>query len=407
MNILLINHYAGSPSYGMEYRPYHFAKEWIKTGHTVTIIASSFSHLRSAQPKCETPITNENVNGIQYIWLKTPEYHGNGFWRILNMLSFTAQLCVRTLSIKKPDIVIDSSTYPLTIYGAAKIAKRCGAQLVFEVHDLWPLTPMELGGLSRWHPFIMVMQHAENYAYKNANRVVSLLPEAKEHMISHGMSPAKFVYIPNGIDVSSWQLSDSLPEEHTNLLKKLKRKDKFIVGYAGAHGIANALQYFIRAAGILREQDRIHVLLVGQGPEKEDLQYLVKTKNLGNVSFLPSIPKTSIPALLAEMDAVYIGWNRNSLYRFGVSPNKLMDYMMAAKPVIHAIEAGNDLVAESGCGISVAPENPKAIADAVLHLFEMSQEERAAMGRQGSDYVKAHHDYSVLARKFLEIGYNK
>ena len=147
--------------------------------------------------------------------------------------------------------------------------------------------------------------------------------------------------------------------------------------------------------------------MVGQGPEKEDLQYLVKTKNLGNVSFLPSIPKTSIPALLAEMDAVYIGWNRNSLYRFGVSPNKLMDYMMAAKPVIHAIEAGNDLVAESGCGISVAPENPKAIADAVLHLFEMSQEERAAMGRQGSDYVKAHHDYSVLARKFLEIGYNK
>ncbi|MCK4527818.1 glycosyltransferase family 4 protein [candidate division WOR-3 bacterium] len=403
MNILLINHYAGSPYHGMEYRPYYFALEWTKAGHSVTIVAASFSHVRFFQPKCLEPITIEAIDGIQYVWLKTPGYHGNGLKRVTNMFSFAGQLLTMSLPIEKPDVVLDSSTYPLTIFGANKIARKYGAKLIFEVHDLWPLSPMELGGFSKWHPFIMVIQWAENYAYKNAHRVVSLLPEAKGHMIYHGMSPEKFVYIPNGIDVSGWQLSNSLPEEHAKLLEKLKRNSKFIVGYAGAHGIANALQYFVKAAEMEKEEDKIHFLLVGQGPEKEPLQSLAKNKNLKNISFLPSVPKTSIPTLLAAMDALYIGLKHQPLFRFGVSPNKLMDYMMAAKPVIHAIDAGNDLVAESGCGISVAPEDPKAIADAVIHLFKMSQEKRDVIGQKGHDYVKIYHDYAVLAKKFLEV----
>lgn len=402
MNILLINHYAGSPYHGMEYRPYYFAKEWLKAGHTVTIVASSFSHPRFAQPECEFPVTIENIDDIQYVWIKTPEYHGNSFGRILNMFSFAAQLRVKTLPIKKPDIVIDSSTYPLTIYGANKIAGRYGARLIFEVHDLWPLSPMELGGYSKYHPFIMVMQRAENYAYRNAHRVVSLLPKARKHMISHGMSSEKFVYIPNGIDVSSWQLSEALPEEHKNLLEELKRKGKFIVGYAGAHGIANSLQYLLKSAAIIEEYHNIHFLLIGGGPEKRTLQLLAKTEGIYNIDFLPPIPKTSIPELLALIDIAFIGWNRSPLYRFGVSPNKLFDYMMAGRPVVHAIDAGNDLVGESGCGISVPPENPQAIADAILYLFKMSPGKRKAMGQNGQEYVKTHHDYSVLARKFLE-----
>jgi glycosyltransferase involved in cell wall biosynthesis len=210
---------------------------------------------------------------------------------------------------------------------------------------------MELGGYSKYHPFIMVMQRAENYAYKNAHRVVSLLPEAKEHMISHGMSPAKFVYIPNGIGIPSWLLSENLPEEHKNLLERLKRKGKFIVGYAGAHGIANSLQYLIKAAAILKEHHNIHFLLVGQGPEKRSLQLFAEKERLRNISFFSPVSKTSIPRLLAYIDAAYIGLKHEPLFRFGVSPNKLLDYMMAGRPVVHAIDAGNDLVSESRRGI--------------------------------------------------------
>jgi len=306
------------------------------------------------------------------------------------------------LPIEAPDVVIDSSTYPLTVYGSGRIARKYGCKLIFEVHDLWPLSPLELGGYPRWHPFIVVMQYAENYAYRNAHRVVSLLPKAREHMVHHGMSSEKFIYIPNGIHVSSWRLSDSLPEKHAKLLGKLKRDGKFIIAYTGAHGVANALQHLVKAAGILREHSEIHFILVGQGPEKETLKALAKYADLANVSFLPPIFKSAIPTLLSYMDAVYIGLKRNPLFRFGVCPNKLMDYMMAGKPIISAIEAGNDMVRDSGCGISIFAEDPHAIADAILNLSELSREQREEMGRRGHEYVKSHHDYAVLAKRFIE-----
>jgi len=402
MKILIVNHYAGSPRYGMEYRPYYFAKEWIRAGHYVTIISSSFSHLRFNQPACDRPITYEYIEGIKYFWLKTPEYHGNNLRRIVNMISFAMQVLIKTIPFEKPDIVIDSSTYPLTIFGLHKIARKFSSKLIFEVHDLWPLSPMELGGFSKWHPFILVMQYAENYAYKHADRVVSIVPKAKEYMVAHGMSPDKFVYIPNGINTSAWQLSDSLPKEHKNLLTKLKRRGKFIVGYAGAHGIANALQYFVETARLLKKNDKINFLLVGQGPMKKDLQSFAEREKLNNVSFLPVVPKINIPDIFRYVDIFYIAANRNPLYRFGVSPNKMFDYMLAGKPIINAIDAGNDLVTESGCGISVPPEDPQAIADAIFQFTLMSQEERTAMGQRGHEYVKSHHDYLVLAKKFLE-----
>ncbi|HTG81711.1 MAG TPA: glycosyltransferase, partial [Geobacteraceae bacterium] len=115
------------------------------------------------------------------------------------------------------------------------------------------------------------------------------------------------------------------------------------------------------------------------------------------------VSKSSIPALLAAMDALYIGLQRQPLFRFGISPNKLMDYMMAGKPVINAIEAGNDPVAESGCGISVCSENSDAIAEAIQELMGMNEAEREVMGMRGKEYVLKHHDYRVLARKFVEI----
>ncbi|MCK5613580.1 glycosyltransferase, partial [Candidatus Pacearchaeota archaeon] len=146
MNILIVNHYAGSKTHGMEFRPYYFAQEWIKAGHNVTIIASSFSHLRFVQPKCSKKISIELIDNIKYVWLKTKPYQGNGFRRVLNMFSFTWQLWSKSFPVEVPDVIIDSSTYPLTIFGSNKIAKRYGAKLIFEVHDLWPLTPMELGG---------------------------------------------------------------------------------------------------------------------------------------------------------------------------------------------------------------------------------------------------------------------
>jgi glycosyltransferase involved in cell wall biosynthesis len=97
---------------------------------------------------------------------------------------------------------------------------------------------------------------------------------------------------------------------------------------------------------------------------------------------------------------LYISLQRNPLFRFGISPNKLFDYMMAERPVIQAIEAGNDIVGESGCGLTILPEDPDALVAAIDHLIEIGEAERGRLGTSGLRYVMMHHDYRKLAAMF-------
>ena len=404
MNILLINHYAGSREHGMEYRPYYLAREWQRLGHQVRIVAASCSHLRLKSPGLNGAVTEELVDGVPYVWLKTPAYQGNGSRRAGNMLAFVGQLFrhASRLTQPKPDVIIASSTYPLDNLPARFMARRCGAKLVYEVHDLWPLSPVELGGMSARHPFIQVMQWAENFAYRSADRVVSMLPNARAHMEAHGMDAGKFAHVPNGISVAEWKDENTpLPESHAAVLSRLRESGQFIVGYAGGHALSNALGYLLDAARLL-PAERVTFVLVGSGTEKENLMNKVRALELRNVIFLPAVAKNLIPALLCGMDALYIGWQNRPIYRFGVSPNKIFDYLMACRPVIHSVSASNDVVAESGCGLTVPPENPDAIAKAIRQLMALSPSEREQMGRRGREFVVQHHDYRILAKRFLD-----
>jgi glycosyltransferase involved in cell wall biosynthesis len=405
MRILYINHYAGSPRHGMEYRPYYLAREWASAGHEVQIIASAQSHIRSRQPQLAGKRRlDETIDGIRYMWFRTPAYHSNGIARVRNMGSFVSRLFFESKCIAaefKPDVVIASSTYPMDIWPAHRIARLAGAKLVFEIHDLWPLTPMELGRMSRWHPFIMLLQAAENYAYRHADVVVSMLPKVREHVETHGMAPGKLHVVPNGINPSEWAgASEELPAALGNLLAALRGQGRPVIGYAGTHGVSNALDTFLEAAKLMRDED-VAFVLVGGGPDKAALQRWVVAERLSNVYFFDPIPKGQIPALLQRFDVVYIGWRRQALYRFGIAPNKLMDYMMAARPVLHAVEAGNDPVAEARCGLTVVPEDPPATAHGIRALLALSEAERKAMGQRGKDFVLGNLIYPILAKRFL------
>ena len=402
MNILLINHYAGSTRHGMEFRPFYLAREWVRAGHCVQIVAASFSHIRAIQPELNDFVLNEQIEGIDYRWYATPSYQGNGAGRVKNMLAFMRALWrdgPRLARVFKPDVVIASSTYPMDIWPARRIAKLANAKLVYEVHDLWPLSPMELGRMSKWHPFIMWVQMAEDYAYRHADKVVSILPKAKEYMCSRGMAPQKFVYVPNGVDEEEWAQSADLPQEVKESLDALRAKGLPLVGYAGTHGLSNALDVLLDAASRLK--GKAEVVMVGTGPDREALLARVASEGLTNVTMLPAISKQSIPRFLDDVDIAYIGWHPNPLYRFGISPNKLMDYMMAGKPVVHSVSAGNDPVTEAGCGITVPPGDIVAVVDAVLELAAMSQSARNCMGQAGKTAILQNQTYKVLAKRFL------
>lgn len=401
MNIILINHYAGSNIHGMEFRPYYLAREWVKIGHDVTIIAASFSHLRHKNSDISV-ITEEVIDGIRYIWLPVNKYQGNGVMRFKNMLAFIYQLYhnLGKLAQIEPDVVIASSTYPLDSYPAYKLARMTGAKFAFELHDLWPLSPMELGGMSKWHPFIMLMQRGEDFWCRHADKVISILPKTEEYLRTRGLKGGKFCHIPNGIVLSEYDNVLPLKADYAELLDKLHNSGKFLIGFAGAHGIANALNVLLYAAQKLQNTDAYFVL-VGQGQEKENLKALVQKLKLDNVLFLDSIPKKMVPAFLNKMDVLYIGWQNKPIYRFGISPNKLMDYMMAAKPILHSVTAGNDLVQEAHCGISVPAEDVDAVADAVKKFIAMDKADLSVLGENGKEYVVKHHDYKVLAEKFI------
>jgi len=402
--ILYVDHYAGSPRHGMEYRPYCFAREWQKLGHDVTIVAASFAHVRQVNPSVSAELQLERVDGIDYFWIRTPKYTGNGAQRAINIFAFVGKLLRYSRKVAdacRPEVVIASSTYPIDIYPCWRIARRYGAKLVFELHDLWPLSPIEIGGMSRWHPFAAVMQMGENFACTRSDFVVSILPKAFEYLVDHGLDASRFVHIPNGVVLDDWsELAPSPLAKHVlEQFAGLTATGYFIVTYAGAHGPANNLQLLIEAARQMRG-DAVMFCLFGAGSEKEALKSSVRSLGLNNVRFFDPVPKSAIPSVLRASSALFFSLTPSPLFRYGISPNKLIDYMMAGRPIIAAVSAGNNPVVEHECGLSVGATDVNGVVQGVRKLMEMGDAARDRMGEAGHRAVLEEYSYQELAERF-------
>lgn len=369
------------------------------------MIAADYSHLRIKNPKVRKDFQTEDIDGITYHWIKAGEYEGNGVKRALTMFRFVGKLWLHAGKIVKeyrPDVVITSSTYPLDTYAGQRIAKKGRAKLIHEVHDMWPATLIELGGMSRYHPFVLLIQLAENCAYRHSVHVVSLLPSAKEYMTEHGMKPERFVTIPNGIVKEDWENPEPLPESHRKVLEKLKADGKFIAGYFGGHALSNALDVILDAAKVVKEE-KIQFVLVGNGVEKERLVKRAEKEKISNVLFLPPVPKRAVPDLLRYFDCSVISLLRSPLYRFGICLNKMYDSMMAAKPILFAVDAPGSPVEDYRCGITIRTGQTNEIAEAMEELYRMPETERWEMGERGRKAVLEHFTYDVLAEEFERL----
>lgn len=404
MNILYINHYAGSPTMGMAFRPYYLAREWKNLGHTVRIVGASFSHLRTKNPLVSYDFELQEIEGVQYQWIKTDEYIGNGVKRAMTMLQFCYKLWSKAENVVKdfnPDVVITSSTYPLDTYPAQKIARLAKAKLIHENHDLWPLTLETIGGMSKFHPFCLLMGMGLSSAIKNSDHIVCLLPYAYEYFKEYGLRDLnKFSHIPNGVVLEDWGSNVELPQVHKELFDKLK--DKFIVGYAGGHALSNALDTLIESASLI-DNDNIAIVLVGKGVEKERLMQKAKDLSCSNVYFLPPVGKLQVPELLKYMDVVYVGSEKSLLLHYGASLNKLYDYMMAGKPIIYGVDSRNKEVIDANCGFIVEPQNINDLKNTIVELSTFSNEKLKELGLNGKRWVLDNCEYKILAKKFAEL----
>ena len=405
MNILYVEHYAGSPYYGMEYRPYYLSREWVKQGHNVTILGASYSHLRQHQPDVDHDFQEEIIDGIRYVWLKTPNY-GGSVARIRNIMSFVWKLrrnVKKIAKLYKPDVVIASSTYTLDNIPANKIAKAAKAKYVYELHDIWPLSPMLIGGYSKYHPFIVVMQWGENYAYKHVDKVVSLLWNAEEHCKEHGLKEGKFVCVPNGYNPEEWTdeaFHQEIPAEHTRAFSELR--DKKVIGFAGSLSPSGALMTFVQAANELKDRKDIQFVLVGKGQEEDALRKYVNDNGLVNVTFLSAVPKSIVPSIIPHFDIAYYGGYHSILHKYGTCANKLTDYMLSGKPIIQAIDEPGSVVCQVGCGLQVEAENPQKIAQAIVKIVDLSNKEKDEMGLKGEEYARKNLTWDLLSRKFIQ-----
>jgi len=333
------------------------------------------------------------------MWVKMPYYHSSkSILRAWHMLLFAWRLLrLPTHILPKPDNIVVSSPSPFPILNAARWCRTYGAKLVFEVRDLWPLSVIHLGNVKVSHPFIRLLQYIEHFAYRRSDAVVSVLSHSRGYMTEHGMAPEKFNYIPNGIDIDEIRTKNDPDEEVLALLPK----GKFIVGYVGALGIANDLTYLIDAARKLRTEDGIHFVLVGEGSEEESLRSYAE--GLDNVTFTGSVSKSRVQSVLALFDLCFISLKKEKLFHYGVSPNKMFDYMAAAKPVLYAVESGNNMVKEAECGVQVEPQNVEKIAQSIVDISRLTPTERIKWGENGYNFLLQYHTFSVLAKRYSTV----
>lgn len=406
MNILILNHYAGSPELGMEFRPYYLAREWIKLGHKVFIVAADFSHLRLKQPSVVYNLQYEKVDEINYFWLKTLKYTSANYKRLLNMLAFILKSVIYFKKISKivnPQVVIASSTYTFDIYPAYFIARKSDAKLVIELRDLWPLSPMILGNYSKMNPFIWTMQRAANFSYRRCDCCISVLANAKDYLVQHGLKEEKFFYIPNGFSEDELRSTrKQIPGEYAELLSRIKVKSKTIIGYTGGHAPSNALKSLMEASKYFANNDDITFVLIGDGSQKHELMESVRLNDQKNVYFLPTISKSLMPKLLMQFDILYAGGIKSILHSYGTSFNKITDYMLAKKPIIFAVDEPDSLIKKTGCGIQIPAENISELIKVIKFLSELPTVERNNMGEKGRKYALKELKYRSLAKKFIK-----
>lgn len=397
-----INQYSSTPETAMGGRHYYLAQELAKKGHQVYVIAGRYSHLLRNPKKFEEQyLVEEIIPNFSFVWVNLPEYEeAHSKQRVLNWFKFSWLL--RTLANiipVKPDVILYSSPSLIGYLGAKYLANKFNTPFIFEVRDIWPLTLMELGGHSPSHPFIKFMQWIEDRAYRKADYVFSNLYNAIEHMQSRGLDSSKFHWIPNGIPLDEVSQKQPLSTETFTQLPQ----NKFIVGYTGTIGVANAIDDLIEAAQMLSNNPHLHFVLVGSGKEKDNLIQKVNTLGLQNITFIDAIPKKQIQSMLEQFDVCYIGWQKNPLYRFGIAPNKLPEYLYAGKPIIHAFSGKGDIVQQAQAGITIEAEDPQAIVGAVEQLYALTAEQRQQLGANGKQFVLQNLEYAMIAEKLENI----
>jgi glycosyltransferase involved in cell wall biosynthesis len=401
MHILLIHQAFAAINEPGGTRHHEIARYLVTQGHQVTIITSPVSYLTGENSGGKTRwVTRENSEpGITI--LRAYNYaalHRSFFHRLLSFFSFMFSSFFIGLGVKQVSVVWGTTPPIFQGWTAWLLSRLKRVPFMFEVRDLWPAFAIAVGVLKN-KILIRMSEWLERFLYRHADAMVVNSPGFIDHVSQRGAK--NLTLVENGVDVSMFDLT----ENGADFRKTHHLENKFIALYAGAHGISNNLGVILESATITRDDPQIAYVFVGDGKEKANLIQEAKAKQLNNLFFLPSVPKMEMNAVLAAADACIAILKPIEMYKT-TYPNKVFDYMAAAKPVLLLIDGViRQVVEEAQCGIFVEPGDPQALADQ-LKIMHNNVDNTKRMGKNGREYVEQFFNRSVLAAKMEKVFYS-
>lgn len=403
--IWCISKYALPPKYGAQARLFHISEELNKIGKQSIVICSATNHLAKL-PEQTADFRIEDIGSTKAIFIKGLKFATSlsknrvASWFYFEWLLFRFIRKEYTNYTSAPSVVMVSSLSLMTILNGYYAKRKFKAKLIFEVRDIWPLSAILVAGYSKWHPFILFLRWIEKFGYRNSDIIVSPLSNLKQHIAeSIGRRKFTFQHLPHGFDKSLLNGGQALPKE---FIDTYIPKGKFIFGYIGNIVSAYDLDSLIDCAAQLhQESTHIHFLILGDGDYKSNL--IKKAEGLTNITFIPRIPKMQITHFLSFCQVATNFLRPEPLFEYGVSPQKLVDYMLAGKPILMAYTGYKTMVEELNCGIVVESSNVPKLVEGIKRMSQMSENELNEMGERGRNYLLNNLEWSRLIENNISI----
>jgi len=377
------------------------AKAFHKRGHSVSVI-TGFPNYPTGKlyPGYKLSLLkNKQFEGVNLTRTFVYPYHGkSAVGRIINYASFMLTAPLGLLTCGPVDVIYVWHP-PLTIGIAAWIIARIrGVPFVYDVQDIWPEV-LILSGMLKHGLFSDLLARLEKFVYRQADRIFTVTDGARENLIGKGALPEKVMVMPHWMDENLFESVDDT--DVTELRQELGFDRKFVVLFAGNFGLVQGLDTVIKAAESLQENENILIMFVGDGVDKQRLVNLVDSKDLNQrVKFISRQPMERMPVFMAASDALLVHLKKSPISEY-IIPTKTMAYLAAGKPIVMATEgASADIVQKSGAGLIVAPDQPLALADAIMELESLPEEERISMGRVGREYFLMNYSKSVVMQQY-------
>lgn len=396
-----MNHFATYSFYNKGGRHFWISKYLKEYGYNPVVFSCNAKHgskekWESFDGKWCEKVSEET--GVPYVLVDAPMYDRNGKDRIINMVAFflnvkkAAKGYAKTYG--KPDIIYASSVHPLTLVAGIQLAKKYNVKCVCEFRDLWPESIVASGLASKNNPLVIALYILEKWIIKKCDALITTFEGGYEYIVDKGytglLPKEKCYYINNGIDLDVF---DENVQKYVYDDEDLDDADTFKVIYMGSLRFANGLEELLGCAKELMGKKEIVFLIYGNGDMEDYIKQYISQNGLCNVRFKGKIEKKYVPYTLSKGDVLMLNYNSvaaSAFYRYGSSQNKLFEYLASGKPIVSNNVIGHDIILKYNCGISRNMEDEHAYAEALLSVYNSSDEEYERMCKNSR---KAAYDF--------------